>query len=264
MGRGHRWCGVRRLAPERSVTWAGCVDTWSPDSRYVASEVKVDGAARILVADVATGDGRLVTPEGVVAHCPLWSPDSRSIAFAEETPSGSRVLAIIGADGTALRSVSGDLAGFAVDGPDTWSPDGKWIYFSAGRSGAGRVYRANAIDGASAQLTPDTVVALAPASSPDGTQLVYLVARSDGGGVDLYVANSDGGQARRILEHALNDGWSADGRYVLTRWTPPDQPGGLAVIAPDGSGLRVVAPFDQGCPADTSKVCDIGWGQPRP
>ena len=38
-----------------SVTWAGCVDTWSPDSRYLASEVKVDGTSRILVADARPG-----------------------------------------------------------------------------------------------------------------------------------------------------------------------------------------------------------------
>ena len=81
---------------------------------------------------------------------------------------------------------------------------------------------------------------------------------------DLYIANSDGSQPRLLLARALNDGWSADGRYVLTRWTPLGQPGGLVVISPDGTGLRLVGFVDPGCPADGNAACDFGWGQPRP
>ena len=65
---------------------------------------------------------------------------------------------------------------------------------------------------------------------------------------DLFVANSDGTNAHRLLEYAENDGWSADGRYVLAQWNPTDQPGGLAVVKPDGSEFRVVFPFDALCP----------------
>ena len=87
------------------MAWGGCIDTWSPDSRYLATEVTVDDSSRILVADSATGTGRLVTPDGVVAHCPLWSPDGRWIAFAEEaTLWADRILAVIRADGTACTA----------------------------------------------------------------------------------------------------------------------------------------------------------------
>jgi len=253
----------RRLAVEQTIWWNGCTDSWSPDSRYLAAAVIVDGERRILVADTITGSGSLLTPGGTLAHCPLYSPDGRWIAFTEETGS-SRTLDIIGVDGTGMRVISGDLGGFDVSGPDTWSPDGKWIYFDAQRSGTGRIFRADVGRGTSFQLTTDTQFAVAPASSPDGTVIAFLVVRADAAGFDLYVADSDGSHARRILEHAVNDGWSADGRYILTRWTPTDQSGGLAVISPDGAGLRVVAPLDQGCPADTTQPCEVGWGQPRP
>ena len=145
--------GIHQLASQQSVKWAGCVDTWSPDSRYLASEVIVGGASRILVADTVTGDGRLVTPDSVVAHCPLWSPDGRRIAFTLETTPVSRNLAVAGVDGSGMRVVSGDLDGFQVDKPGTWSPDGAWIYFAAVRSNAGRtsgrVYRADVESGVS-------------------------------------------------------------------------------------------------------------------
>ena len=256
-----------RLAEGQSLNWAGCNDTWSSDSRYLASEVSVGGTSRILIADTVTGDGRLVTPHGVVAHCPLWSPDGKWIAFAQEAASGLRTLAVIGIDGAGLREVSGDLGGLQVEAPDTWSPDGAWIYFGAVRSNAGqnsgRVYRANVASGVSRQLSSDATFAGAPASSPDGTQLAFVVARV-GAAFDLYVANSDGTEARLLLADARNDGWSPDGRYVLTRWTPTDQPGGLAVISPDGTGFRVVGYVDPGCPADGNVACDFAWGQPRP
>ena len=128
--------------------------------------------------------------------------------------------------------------------------------------GLGRVYRVDVVTGATEQLTDDPQLAVAPASSPDGTLVAYIVDRSDGW--DLYVANSDGSAPRRILEHGRNDGWSDDGRYVLSRWTPPSEPGGLVVVSPDGATVRIVAPPDQGCPADEAKPCDLGWGQPRP
>ena len=151
------------LRRQQSVKWAGCVDTWSPDSRYLASEVIVGGASRILIADTVTGDGRLVTPDSVVAHCPLWSPDGRWIAFTLETTPDSRNLAVAGVDGSGMRVVSGDLGGFQVDKPETWSPDGAWIYFGAVRSNAGRtfgrVYRADVESGVSRQLSSDAVFA---------------------------------------------------------------------------------------------------------
>ena len=259
--------GLHQLAEQQSVRWAGCVDAWSPDSRYLASEVITGGASRILIADTVTGDGRLVTPDGVVAHCPLWSPDGKRIAFTLETTPDSRNLAVAGVDGSGMRVVSGDLGGFQVDKPDTWSPDGAWIYFGAVRSNAGRtsgrVYRADVESGVSRQLSFDAVFAGAPASSPDGTQVAFTVSQGSGA-IDLYVANSDGSRPRLLLARALNDGWSADGRFVLSRWTPAAQPGGLVVIKPDGTGLKVVGFVDPGCPADGNVACDFSWGQPRP
>ena len=259
--------GIHQLAKDQSVRSAGCRDTWSRDSRYLASEVIVGGISRIMIADTVTGDGRLASPEGVVAHCPLWSPDGNRIAFTLESTPDSRTLAVVGVDGSGMRVISGDLAGFQVDKPDTWSPDGAWIYFGAVRSNArqtsGKVYRADVASGVSLQLSSDAAFASAPASSPDGTQVTFTVAGASGP-TDLYIANSDGSQPRLLLARAINDGWSADGRSVLARWTPKGQPGGLVVISPDGTGLRVVGFVDPGCPADGNVACDFGWGQPRP
>jgi len=245
----------RELAPGLSLGQVDAIDTWSADSRFLATEVTLAGRATIVVADVDTGAARVVTPTGLVAHNPLWSPDARMIAFTKEA-GGVRSLAIIQSDGSGMRSASANVVN--VGGPDTWSPDGIWIYFG---DADGRIYRANVAGGFTQQLTGDDVRAFAPASSPDGALIAFIVESIDHW--DLYVANSDGTDAHRLLEHAENYGWSADGRYVLARWTPSDQNGGLAVVRPDGSEVQVVVPFDAACPP-SSCTNGIGWGQPRP
>jgi hypothetical protein len=252
----------RELASDLNLGWTDTIDVWSSDSRFLATEVRLDGeGARIIVVDVATGDARAVTPLGLAAHNPLWSPDARLIAFTEESGL-SRSLAVIRTDGTNKRTISGDVVG--VEGPDTWSPDGTWIYFN---SRDGGVYRANVAGGFSQLLIGNGLTleaAYGPASSPDGTLIVFNVPRSDLLGYDLYVANSDGSHPRRLLERATHDGWSADGRYVIVEWTPAAKPGGLAVIAPDGREFQVLVPFDTYCQHGPRCTDGVGWGQPRP
>lgn len=244
----------------RDLTWGGCTDTWSPDSRYLASEVKLDGASRILVADSRTGQGRFVTPDGVIAHCPLWSPDGRSIAFAEESGSGPTVLAVIGTDGTGLHQVSGDIGGADVAGANSWSEDGIWIYFTTGGD-SGSIWRSRVASGSSTRLTGKPGFATAVAASPDGRLISWIV--STPAGWDLYIARSDGTGAHLLLENAMSLGWSADGRYVLAKWMPSSGSGGLTLVAPDGSETRVVVATDESC-LDPDQVCDVGWGQARP
>jgi Tol biopolymer transport system component len=239
----------RELAPDLSLGWDDAIDVWSSDSRFLATGTIIDGGiTRIVVVDVETGSARVVTPSRVAAHDPLWSPDDRWIAFGLDEDNGHRSLAVIRADGSDWRRV-----GKVVDigGPDTWSLDGVWIYFGDTR---GRLYRANVAGGTTQRLSADDLVAFSPASSPDGTLIAFIVNRNNDHW-DLYAANSDGTNPHRLLEYAENDGWSADSRYVLAQWNPLDQPGGLAVVKPDGSEFRVVVPFDA--------LCDPRPGGPR-
>ncbi len=254
--------GRRELGSDLSLGWTDAIDVWSSDSRFLATDVILDGGpARILVADIATGAATPLTPRGITAHNPLWSPDGRWIAFTEES-SGIRSLAVIRTGGTDKRTISGDVVGVA--GPDTWSPDGTWIYFNTADGG---VYRANMAGGYSQLLIGKgraLEAAYAPASSPDGTSIVFIVPRSDRLAYDLYVAKSDGSGAHLLLERATHDGWSADGRYVIAEWTPANQPGGLAVITPDGGEPQVLLPFDAVCQHGPRCTDGVGWGQPRP
>jgi Tol biopolymer transport system component len=254
----------RELATGMTLTWNGGIDTWSNDSRTIATEVTLRGKARIVAVDVASGAVHAVTPAEVEAHNPLWSPDDRWLAFTPETAAG-RGLSIISIDGTGMRDVAGDLNGLEVSGADTWSPDGEWIYFNAGDSDESHVFRANVPGRFSQQLTGQALRAAATASSPDGAQIAFMVDAAYG--FDLWVAASDGRGARRILQAAGLGGWSSDGQLILVRWKPRDPSlGGLATIRPDGTGLMVLVPFDESCRKgwDESCLSGFGWGQARP
>ena len=246
--------GAFRLAGDRRVAMDECIDAWSPDSRSLAAEVTLAGVSRILLVDVRTGASRFLTPENVVARCPIWSPDGAWVAFQDATADRSDI-EVIRADGSGMRSLTGNLIGFQADGPDTWSPEG-WIYFGA----EGSAWRANVRAGTSARVSDERLLVAAPTSSPDGSLLSYIVSTDTGW--DLYVANADGSGAHLILKDARNNGWSADGRFILSRWMPPDQAGGLVLVTPEGQ-MRLVAAAAASCP-DPNVGCDLSWGQAKP
>jgi hypothetical protein len=257
--------GRRTLTTGMGLSWNGCIDTWALDSHALAAEVLVDGVSRILVADVATGSARLLTPPNVDALCPLWAPDGGTIAFAMKSEAG-QTLAEIDIHGQGLRVISDLPAGVAVSGPDSWSADGSSIYFDAAAPDQPtRVYRSDVARGMSQALTLAALGAAAPALSPDGSRLAFIVRRDDV--YDLYAANADGSDIHLVLADAVSDGWSADSQLIVADWRPPGGGGGLLTIQPDGSGRLMVYPFPSGCTQATGQpgcVDSIGWGQPRP
>jgi Tol biopolymer transport system component len=81
--------------------------------------------------------------------------------------------------------------------------------------------------------------------------------------LSVYVSDPDGSNATRLLEYARNNSWSADGKWILSRWRPPNEPGGLVLVSTTGGRTYVAVPEDQSCP-DRDKPCDLDWGQPKP
>lgn len=247
----------RRVAGELPVKAADNIAVWSPDSRRLAAEVESDGASRILVVDVETGGAHFITSPSVGAHWPLWSPDGGRIAFGQEGADGSTVLAIVRADGTGDSQVVVRDPAHPVDGANSWSSDGLWIYFGATRS----IWRVNLTTGQKTNLDDRYALPAAPALSPDGTRLSYI--ESTPSNWDLFVADPDGAHRKLLLQNARNNSWSADSQWLLSRWLPPDQPGGLMLLSPTSGERRLVVPADQACP-DPSQRCDLDWGQPKP
>ena len=253
----------RELAVGLPMSWSHTSDAWSPDSRSLATSVTLSGAQRIVVVDTTTGAVTPLTPPDVAAVNQLWSPDGRHLVFGHEKPSG-HTLAVIGADRSGMHDLSG-LDGLDVNGPDTWSPDGEWIYFGAAdMKGDQHAYRLNLSSGSLTLLSRFGQTAPAAVSSPDGAMVLFNVDASYG--FDLWIANSDGTHSRLLLPAGGIGSWASDSSLILVRWRPQDRPGGLATIRPDGKDATILVPFAWTCRQDWTETCEsgYGWGVAQP
>jgi len=241
---------------------------YSENGLLLTSGAKVDGVDRILVIDLGSGDGTLLgPPEGAGGHVP--SPNGDRIAFNFSHGQGHHTIAVMTADGEDLTDLTTELAADS-GGADSWSPDGKWIYFGAGGPQvdseghgytASTVYRVNVETREIEPLTHDQVAA-APALSPDGTLVAYMAWSDPNTPPDLWVMNADGGGAHLLREKADIRGWSGDNNYVLVEFNAGGFEARLVAI-PVAGGADQIITTNAEC---WSPPCfsDVSWGHPRP
>lgn len=168
---------------ERRLTDFGFNPAFSPDGKSVvfsAEEVLNpyirNGITGLHVVDAGGGTPRLITTPGEDAVQPAWSPSGRRIA-AWQAHAGQRDLITMAADGSDRVVLIGDAA---VDYAPTWSPDGKYLYFSSDRGGSMALWRLP-MDEATGRATgdPESVSANVeaamdqPSLSADGRMMVF-------------------------------------------------------------------------------------------
>jgi eukaryotic-like serine/threonine-protein kinase len=95
------------------------------------------------------------------------------------------------------------------------------------------------------QLTTDAGDKHQPAWSPDGKKLLF-VSPGPGGGTDIYVLDYAGGAAKAVdLSNKKGDdsypAWSPDGKLIVFTNTRDDGIQQLWLMAPDGSGQRLLS-----------------------
>ena len=96
----------------------------SPDGTKIAFTYKGD----IYTVPTAGGQARLLTAQpGTLESEPVWSPDSKKIAFASDREGSNDVFIVDAAGGEATRLTSNS----AAELPQAFSPDGKYVLYSA-------------------------------------------------------------------------------------------------------------------------------------
>lgn len=180
-----------------------------------------------------------------VAECPRWAPDgSSTLLVCVANPGGLLRPATVQADGSGLT---------LLDNPDptlniacgAWSPDGArllceaWDDAHPARNG---IYTIRSSDGGDLRLLlaePAGGEDIPGNYSPDGGQIVYTRRKvGDPYACAVFVMDGEGSHRHRITSFGAAScgyvGWSPAGDEIVMA------NGGLAVVHPDGTGLRQI------------------------
>ena len=175
------------------------------------------------------------------------SPDGRTVA---ESLLGQ--IWLLPATGGKARPVTDTVREPAQDQDPSFSPDGRWIAFTARRPGGRGIFLLPSSGGPLRRLTTgDTYEDPEPAWSPDSSRLVFVL------GGALSVVDVARGSTTTIRVDGLKGGpirhpvWSPDGRRIAfvhgwapQRLTSPDPGGRVYVVAAEGGNASPLLDAD--------------------
>ncbi|HEX7939282.1 MAG TPA: hypothetical protein VF483_09850, partial [Gemmatimonadaceae bacterium] len=155
-----------------------------PDARKDGLIVAMQTLPAVTRLALVSMDGRRITPLTSATLDeqwtePRWSPDGTRIAAIRWTRGGTSEVAVLDTTGRIVQSIARERA---VSANPSWSPDGRYVYFSSDRTGITNLYRAEIRDSAAdLERLSDTRTGLfEPQVSPDGRALVAVAYRDNG------------------------------------------------------------------------------------
>ncbi len=153
----------------------------TPQAALSEPSLSPDGTTIAFVAggDVWTvpatgGEARLMVANPATESRPLFSPDGRSMAFVSTRTGNGDIYVLDLASGTTRRLTWDDTRELL----DSWSRDGKWIYFSSNSaeadSGSADIWRIPAAGGTPMQVSAEPFAyEYFAAPSPDGKSVAF-------------------------------------------------------------------------------------------
>lgn len=206
----------------------------------------------LVALDLATGKQRPLTEyaSGIGDGFPSWSPDGTQLVFSSSRSGNpfAAELYRVEADGGEPMPIE---TGLPFAGYPAWSPDGGTIAFVGddGNFSVG-LYLVDAGGGTPRKLVELNGISTPLSWSPDGTRIAYQATNNVQTGENemtgygsIVVVEVDGGSSSVIRATPSNNNapaWSPDGSTIAFIQQDPAGTGRLAVMAPDGSNLRVL------------------------
>jgi TolB protein len=212
------------LTPEPSRATVGPTPIVSPLSRpsppdlsFVTS-LRIAPAVNLLNFDAGSGIG-LAAIADTTANSGLSWRAGQALFSGEVNGNRDIYLAQPGRNSPLnLTLAEGD------DLQPAWSPDGRQIAFSSGRSGNLDIYVVNSqcilpsggCDSKPTQLTTSRGFDEWPVWSPDSGKIAFVSDRD--GNVEIYLMDANGNNQQRLTDHPADDwpaAWSPDGRRLV-------------------------------------------------
>lgn len=181
---------LRRLAASSSLNEHPHL---SADGRKVTFVSDRTGSLQVWSVDIETGlETRWTSTNCPTVAVPRWSFDGRRITYTANCGQQTDVYVVDGPGVAPIRLTDSP----ALDENSTFSPDGRWVYFTSHRDQGQRIWRVPAGGGGAAEPVTRQVSSLA-AFSEDGSTL-YFTGRLEGE-ISLWSMPAAGGDARLLL-----------------------------------------------------------------
>jgi hypothetical protein len=217
----------------------GMAPSWAPDGRVVYHSIRSD----LLGLAIYYPDGSTKRPKQYeVLHedeMPSWSPDASQLTFAFGSNAGGDKpwrIVVMNADGTGRY----DLAGFNGRNP-AWGPSNQIAFRRVyAQEGLYLVGPGGGVPRLLANVGNDT----APAWSPDGSRVAFMVDKDSKGDWDIYVVNADGSGLTNVTKSPgvvdVLPTWLPGSKYLAYR-SNSGGVWGLWTMKADGTGASRIA-----------------------
>jgi Tol biopolymer transport system component len=186
------------------------------------------GSNRILLLDAASRQVRVLVSNERNNIFPRFSPDGREVAFYSSDPDMQRnnwdlfhtkgfALSVVDVATSAIRQLAHEDWRLMRDGPPSWSPDGKYVAYSAmyDQKETWQIYIVPSSGGESRRVSPPGAKACSRPVWLNGDTMLYY-ANTGVHGPGLYVVRRDGTGDRLLFRGAVSTtpDASADGQKI--------------------------------------------------
>jgi DNA-binding winged helix-turn-helix (wHTH) protein/Tol biopolymer transport system component len=187
--------------------------TWIGPKDVMFSEIK----AGVHMGIVAAGESRLgardvylPADEPAMVHRSYLSPDRKWVLLVEMDKDHYFLpCRLVPMDGSSQGQHVGPLGGSCLSA--AWSPDGKWMYFTAKPGGVSHIWRQQFPDGRTEQLTSGPTEEDGIAMAPDGQSFVTSVALQS---TSLWVHDAKGERQVSLEGNGTNPKFTPDSKKL--------------------------------------------------